>query len=45
MATRRIRPSRPLAPHGLPGHLVGFVEAFAERGFQSARRRRWTPAG
>ncbi|BCI86929.1 hypothetical protein NIIDMKKI_21350 [Mycobacterium kansasii] len=27
MATRRIRPTRPLAPHGLPGHLVGFVEA------------------
>ncbi len=27
MAARRIRPSRPLAPHGLPGHLVGFVEA------------------
>ncbi|VBA60054.1 vWA domain-containing protein [Mycobacterium attenuatum] len=27
MATRRIRPIRPLAPHGLPGHLVGFVEA------------------
>ena len=27
MATRRIRPSRPLAPYGLPGHLVGFVEA------------------
>ncbi|KZS59711.1 vWA domain-containing protein [Mycobacterium ostraviense] len=27
MATRRIRPARPLAPHGLPGHLVGFVEA------------------
>ncbi len=27
MAARRIRPTRPLAPHGLPGHLVGFVEA------------------
>jgi uncharacterized protein len=27
MATRRIRPTRPLAPHGLTGHLVGFVEA------------------
>lgn len=27
MAPRRIRPARPLAPHGLPGHLVGFVEA------------------
>ena len=27
MAVRRVRPSQPLAPHGLPGHLVGFVEA------------------
>lgn len=27
MPPRRIRPTRPLAPHGLPGHLVGFVEA------------------
>ncbi|WP_066914154.1 vWA domain-containing protein [Mycobacterium interjectum] len=27
MAARRVRPTRPLAPHGLPGHLVGFVEA------------------
>ncbi len=32
MATRRIRPSRPLAPHGLPGHLVGFVEALRAQG-------------
>ncbi|WP_061504093.1 vWA domain-containing protein [Mycobacterium avium] len=32
MATRRIRPSRPLAPHGLPGHLVGFVEALRGAG-------------
>ena len=32
MATRRIRPSRPLAPHGLPGHLVGFVEALRGHG-------------
>ena len=24
---RRIRPEQPLAPHGIPGHLVGFVEA------------------
>lgn len=32
MATRRIRPSRPLAPHGLPGHLVGFVEALRGSG-------------
>src|SRR6201987_2877478 len=32
MATRRIRPTRPLAPHGLPGHLVGFVEALRGHG-------------
>src|SRR5215467_11906204 len=32
MAARRIRPSRPLAPHGLPGHLVGFVEALRAQG-------------
>ena len=32
MATRRIRPTRPLAPHGLPGHLVGFVEALRGAG-------------
>src|SRR6201991_1750990 len=32
MAVRRIRPSRPLAPHGLPGHLVGFVEALRGSG-------------
>ncbi|AGC63612.1 hypothetical protein MULP_04003 [Mycobacterium liflandii 128FXT] len=32
MATRRIRPSYPLAPHGLPGHLVGFVEALRGSG-------------
>jgi uncharacterized protein len=32
MAVRRVRPSRPLAPHGLPGHLVGFVEALREQG-------------
>ncbi|MFV0496355.1 vWA domain-containing protein [Mycobacterium sp.] len=32
MVTRRIRPSRPLAPHGLPGHLVGFVEALRASG-------------
>lgn len=32
MATRRIRPSRPLAPFGLPGHLVGFVEALRASG-------------
>lgn len=32
MATRRIRPARPLAPHGLPGHLVGFVEALRGAG-------------
>lgn len=27
MAARRTSPQQPLAPHGLPGHLVGFVEA------------------
>lgn len=32
MAARRVRPSRPLAPHGLPGHLVGFVEALRGAG-------------
>src|SRR6201991_5339794 len=32
MAVRRIRPTRPLAPHGLPGHLVGFVEALRGQG-------------
>ena len=32
MAARRIRPTRPLAPHGLPGHLVGFVEALRAQG-------------
>ncbi|MGO9927523.1 MAG: VWA domain-containing protein, partial [Mycobacterium sp.] len=32
MAARRIRPTRPLAPHGLPGHLVGFVEALRGAG-------------
>src|SRR6201995_3284921 len=32
MAARRIRPARPLAPHGLPGHLVGFVEALGGQG-------------
>jgi uncharacterized protein with von Willebrand factor type A (vWA) domain len=32
MAARRIRPTRPLAPHGLPGHLVGFVEALRGHG-------------
>src|ERR1700744_4692364 len=32
MASRRVRPSRPLAPHGLPGHLVGFVEALRGSG-------------
>ena len=29
---RRIRPPQPLAPHGLPGHLVGFVEALRAQG-------------
>jgi uncharacterized protein len=32
MAVRRIRPSQPLAPQGLPGHLVGFVEALRGQG-------------
>jgi uncharacterized protein with von Willebrand factor type A (vWA) domain len=32
MAVRRIRPSQPLAPHGIPGHLVGFVEALRTQG-------------
>ena len=32
MAVRRVGPSRPLAPHGLPGHLVGFVEALRGQG-------------
>lgn len=32
MAARRIRAVRPLAPHGLPGHLVGFVEALRGSG-------------
>src|SRR5882757_2428464 len=27
MVARRTRPPQPLAPHGLPGHLVEFVEA------------------
>ena len=29
---RRIRPQQPLAPHGIPGHLVGFVEALRGQG-------------
>src|SRR3954463_6366662 len=32
MAARRVRPPQPLAPHGLPGHLVGFVEALRGQG-------------
>lgn len=32
MAARRIRAARPLAPHGPPGHLVGFVEALRGSG-------------
>ena len=32
MAVRRTRPPQPLAPHGLPGHLVGFVEALRSQG-------------
>ncbi|QZA10022.1 VWA domain-containing protein [Mycolicibacter heraklionensis] len=32
MMVRRIRPPQPLAPHGIPGHLVGFVEALRGQG-------------
>jgi uncharacterized protein with von Willebrand factor type A (vWA) domain len=32
MAARRVRPPQPLAPHGLPGHLVEFVEALRTQG-------------
>lgn len=32
MVARRTRPSQPLAPHGLPGHLVEFVEALRGKG-------------
>src|SRR3954467_6214070 len=32
MAIRRTRPSQPLAPHGIPGHLVEFVEALRGQG-------------
>jgi uncharacterized protein with von Willebrand factor type A (vWA) domain len=32
MAARRTRPPQPLAPHGLPGHLVDFVEALRGSG-------------
>ncbi len=32
MVARRIRPAQPLAPHGLPGHLVDFVEALRGQG-------------
>lgn len=32
MAIRRTRPPQPLAPYGLPGHLVGFVEALRAQG-------------
>ncbi len=32
MAFRRTRPPQPLAPHGIPGHLVGFVEALRAQG-------------
>ena len=30
--SRRIRPPQPLAPHGIPGHLVDFVEALRGSG-------------
>jgi uncharacterized protein with von Willebrand factor type A (vWA) domain len=32
MAPRRVRPPQPLAPHGIPGHLVEFVEALRGQG-------------
>ena len=32
MPPRRIRPPQPLAPHGIPGHLVEFVEALRAQG-------------
>ncbi|HZA10909.1 VWA domain-containing protein [Mycobacterium sp.] len=32
MAVRRTRPPQPLAPHGIPGHVVGFVEALRAQG-------------
>lgn len=32
MAVRRTRPPQPLAPHGIPGHLVEFVEALRSVG-------------
>jgi uncharacterized protein with von Willebrand factor type A (vWA) domain len=32
MTARPAQPSRPLAPHGLPGHLVGFVESLRGQG-------------
>src|ERR1700739_3653993 len=32
MAVRRTRPPQPLAPHGIPGHLVDFVEALRAQG-------------
>ncbi len=32
MVARRTRPPQPLAPHGLAGHLVGFVEALRAQG-------------
>ncbi len=32
MAARRTRPPQPLAPKGLPGHLVGLVEALRAQG-------------
>jgi uncharacterized protein with von Willebrand factor type A (vWA) domain len=32
MPPRRTRPPQPLSPHGIPGHLVGFVEALRAQG-------------
>ena len=45
MAVRRTRPPQPLAPHGIPGHLVEFVEALRGLGISVGRRRPSTPAG
>ena len=44
MAVRRTRPPQPIAPHGIPGHLVEFVEALRGAGISVGtvrdRRRR-----
>ena len=38
MAVRRTRPPQPLAPHGIPGHLVEFVEALPKTATGKLRR-------